>query len=663
MLVKEGNHGRIFAMSWLQFMLAAATACAPSTPATATEGLSVDWPVAIGDEAGARWSALSDIDTVNVVRLVPDWSWSTGEEVRRDPQTGQQLDGGEFQATPIAINDTLYVSTPYSRAVALDGVTGKQYWQFDADVTQWGPYPNGHSLFSHRGLAVWSDTMERRVFLTARWKLWALDARTGIPVRSFGANGSVDLSAGLRWRTDSTNVTTSSPPAIWHDLVIVGSSIGDEMIFKRDPPGHVQAYDARTGARVWQWDPVPPSGERRETDWLDGSAENTGHSNVWSFITVDSARGLVYLPVSAASNDWYGGARLGDNRWSESLVCLDARTGRQLWARQLVHHGLWDYDLAAPPTLATVQINGFPRDIVAQAGKTGFLYVLDRVTGEPIWPIEERAVPPSDVPGERTSPTQPMPTWPLPFAKQGLTMDDANNVLPDVEDSAKAFLARVKLGPQFTPPSIEGTIVSPGWIGGAGWGATALNPVKGVLYIKSTNEPILAKLVRDTSGGDGAPEFRIANGSPRDAARVSVSYRDHFLRRRVISFPISKPPYGTLTAIDLSNGKHLWQVVVGDPPERARHPKLRRSNGPPMGVAGPAGGLVTAGGLIFLTGGGTTLFALRESDGAVLWQYDLGQIANSNPMTFRTRSGRQMVGIATGKGQVARLQLFVLPEE
>lgn len=622
---------------------------------------SVNWSVSIGDAGGSRWSPLSDIDTSNVATLVPAWSWNTHERVRRDPGTGMWLPGGSFQSTPLAINDTLYLSTPYARAVALDGVTGRQLWQFDPDVTRWGPTQNAHALFSHRGLATWTDGVERRVYLTARWKLWALDASTGAPITDFGSRGSVDLSADLLWPTDPAHLTTSSPPAIWGDLLIVGSAIGDEMVFDRDPPGHVQAYDARTGRRVWRWDPMDGGSDR---EWDKGAATRTGHTNVWSFITVDTVRGLVYLPVSAPSNDWYGGGRPGDNRWSQSLVCLDARTGTQLWARQLVHHGLWDYDPAAPPTLATVQVNGRTREIVALAGKNGFLMVLDRVTGEPIWPIEERPVPGSDVPGERASPTQPFPTWPLPFARQGVTLDDANDLLPDVADSARAFLGRVRVGPLYTPPSIEGTVVMPGWIGGAGWGGTTLDPARGVLYVKASNLPILARLVRDSSDRrQTGADYRIADGAPSTAATVTVSFRDWRFRRRSVKFPITKPPYGTLTAIDLNTGRHLWQVVVGDPPERARHPRLARSDRPPMGVAGPAGAVATAGGLLFLTGGGSTLFALRASTGETLWQYDLGQPAVANPMTYRTRHGEQLVAVATGSGSQARLQVFTLPKE
>ena len=642
--------------------LVAALACRPAADAPAP-GAAVDWPVSIGDAGGSRYSALTDVDTLSIDRLRPAWSWAANERLRYDPGTGMPLPAGSFQASPVALGDTLYFSTAYARAVALDGATGRMLWSFDPDVTRWGPNSSSHSVYSHRGVAVWSDTVGRRVFLAARWRLWALDAATGRPIPAFGQDGAADLASDLRWPVNPIEVNSTSPPAIWRDIVIVGSAIGDDIIYQGDPPGQVQAFDARSGKRLWRWDPIPPPGDPARASWGAGAAERTGHANVWSFITVDTARGLVYLPVSAASNDWYGGDRPGDNRWSESLVCLDARTGRQLWAQQLVHHGLWDYDPAAPPTLATVVINGVRRDIVAQAGKTGFLYVYDRVTGAPIWPIEERGVPASDVPGEHASATQPVPTWPAPFARQSLTLDDANDVLPEVHDSAVAFLKRYRLGGLFTPPSLQGTVLMPSWIGGAGWGATSLDPVHNVLYVKSSNIPVLVRLTGDTSGRVGAPRYRIADPIPDRAASVLLSARDWTFRRRLVRFRVTKPPYGTLTAIDLGTGAQQWQVTVGDPPERARHPTLARSDAAPMGVSGPSGGLTTAGGLIFLTGGGSRLLAIRAADGSLRWSFDLHRESMANPMTYRTRDGRQFVVVATGGGSDAVLQAFTLAPE
>lgn len=646
-------------------LLLSTVACGSATDSTVpvARGTPVDWPVSIGDAGGSRYSALADVDTLTVGRLRPAWSWATQERVRFDPGTGMPLPAGSFQASPVAIGDTLYFSTAYARAVALDAATGSMLWSFDPDVTRWGPNANPHALYSHRGVAVWSDTVERRVFLAARWRLWALDATTGRPIPTFGQDGAADLAADLRWPVNPIEVNSTSPPAIWRDVVIVGSAIGDDLIYRGDPPGTVQAFDARTGRRLWRWDPVPPAGDPARASWGAGSADWTGHANVWSFITVDTARGLVYLPVSAASNDWYGGDRPGDNRWSESLVCLDARTGRQLWAQQLVHHGLWDYDPAAPPTLASVVINGVRRDIVAQAGKTGYLYIFDRVTGAPIWPIEERAVPRSDVPGEQSAATQPVPTWPAPFSRQSLTLDDANDLLPEVHDSAVAFLKRYRLGGLFTPPSLQGSVLMPSWIGGAGWGATSLDPVHGVLYVKASDIPVLARLLPDSSGRPGAPRYRIADPVPDRAATITVTVRGWTMDRHDVRFRVTKPPYGTMTAIDLATGAQRWQVVVGDPPERKNHPGLARSTRPPMGVPGPSGGLTTAGGLIFLTGGGSRLLALRSSDGSLHWSHDLEREAMANPMTYRTRDGRQFIVVATGSGSDAVLRAFTLGPE
>ncbi len=571
------------------------------------------------------------------------------------------LPAGSFQASPVALGDTLYLSTAYARAVALDGATGRMLWNFDPDVTRWGPNSSSHSVYSHRGVAVWRDSVGRRVFLAARSRLWALDAGSGRPIPSFGRDGAADLASDLLWPVNPIEVNSTSPPAIWRDMVIVGSAIGDDIIYRGDPPGHVQAFDARSGKRLWRWDPIPPPGDPARASWGGDAAERTGHANVWSFITVDTARGLIYLPVSAASNDWYGGDRPGDNRWSESLVCLDARTGRQLWAQQLVHHGLWDYDPAAPPTLATVVINGIRRDIVAQAGKTGFLYVYDRVTGAPIWPIEERAVPASDVPGEHASATQPVPTWPAPFARQSLTLDEANDVLPEVHDSAVAFLQRYRLGGLFTPPSVQGTVLMPSWIGGAGWGATSLDPVHNVLYVKSSNIPILARLTPDTSG-----RARRGIGSPIPSR--SCGQRAH--RRSRLDIPAAARSLSrhqaTVRHAHGDRSRDRRAAVAGDggrSPGAGASSRVGAPDVPPMGVSGPSGGLTTAGGLIFLTGGGSQLLAIRATDGSLRWSFDLRREAMANPMTYRTRDGRQFVVVATGGGSDAVLRAFTLAPE
>ena len=560
------------------------------------------------------------------------------------------------------LGDQLFLTTPMNRVIALDANSGRQLWAYDPDVAQMGDLPSDRAVLVHRGVAVWSGDEGRRIFLSTRWKLIALDAATGLKVASFGDNGEVDLTRDLRWPVDRAHVHNTAPPAIFDNLVIVGSSISDILTYKRDPPGDVQAFDVRTGRRVWRWEPVPSDGDPGSETWEDGSARVTGQANVWTTFTVDAQRGLMYLPVSAASNDGYGGARKGDNLFSESLVCLDARTGRRVWHFQLVHHGLWDYDPAAAPTLVTITVAKQPVDAVALPGKTGFLYVFDRVTGRPIWPIEERPVGVSDVPNERAAATQPIPSWPRPFARQGFSMDDVVDFTPELRSMAVEKLRPFRLGPLFTPPSREGTLTLPGQIGGSGWGGGSFDPESGLFFVKATNRPALSRLVRpqhslaqaewvldDQSGGYRALDLTFPTRTGL------LSWFADYPR-----IPINRPPYGTLTAIDLNTGEHRWQVTLGDTPHIRFHPRLRHLNLPPLGVAGASGGVVTKGGLFFISGGGRVLYAMDVLTGRELWQYDLGSESVANPMTYRTASGRQFVVVAVGSGSYAKLMAFAL---
>jgi quinoprotein glucose dehydrogenase len=364
----------------------------------------------------------------------------------------------------------------------------------------------------------------------------------------------------------------------------------------------------------------------------------------------------VYLPFGTPSNDWYGGERHGDNLFAESIVCLDAKTGRRVWHFQITHHGLWDYDMPSPPVLATIHKDGKALDVVAQVTKQGWVFVFDRVTGQPVWPIEERRVAPSDVPGERAAPTQPVPTRPPAFAKQGFTEDDVIDFTPELKQLALEEVRRYRTGPLYTPPSLEGTIVMPGAIGGGGWGGGAFDPETGVLYVKATNNPALFKL------------FPVGTPSDTVQARYMVELgRSLGVRppaaagERVAELPAHKPPYGTLTAIDLNRGEQLWQVPLGDEPSIRNHPLLRGVTLPPLlGVRGAPGPIVTRSGLLFVTGGGQVLYAIDARDGRTLWQHDFGRVAYSVPMTYATRDGRQFVVVATGAGANTELVAFAI---
>jgi quinoprotein glucose dehydrogenase len=619
----------------------------------------IDWPAPSGDAGAMRFSRAAAITRENVSSLQIAWRWQTNEKNGPPVAGGQAARPGQFQGSPIVIGDTMYTSTPYAAVAALDARTGREYWRFDPEIWRAGQPSNGTGLV-HRGVATWASKNERRIFINARWKLVALDAATGKPVPSFGTNGEIDLTATLRRRVNQLHYTNTSPPVVYGNVVIVGNGVGDRLRYPYDPPGDVQAFDVHTGKRVWSFHTIPDAGEFGVDTWENDSWRVMGHTNVWAPMSLDEKRGLVFLPVSTPTNDWYGGDRKGDNLFAESVVALDAKTGKRVWHYQVVHHGLWDYDLPAPPVLATITWKGKPRDVVAVPSKTAWIYVLDRDTGKPVWPIPERPVPASDVPGERTSPTQPMPTNPAPFARQNVSEGDLIDFTPELRQRALDIFRQYRHGPIFTPPSEQGTIVMPGNIGGAGWGSTSYDPTTHTLYVKATENPALYRIRK------GVPNDTIGFEYTVDLTRATLGVTadpdsgkaDHTPPEVL---PLIKPPYGTLTAIDLDSGKRKWQVPLGDTPGIRNHPLLKGVTLPPLGVAGAVGGTVTASGLIFATGGGDVLYALDTRDGRVLWQHALpAGRGYSNPITYRASNGVQYVVIATGAGEKAELVAFTL---
>jgi quinoprotein glucose dehydrogenase len=655
-VIGGGRRATVFAA----LLAVSVAACAdPGTPGRSRENGATggvagdlaagDWPSYGGDAGAMGYSPLEQIDRDNVASLELVWTWDTGEEPisgPRLPVPGASVRPGAFEVTPLVLNDTMYLSTPYNRVVALDPATGRELWSYDPKTVEWGQPPNGTG-FVHRGVAIWSGPEQRRIFLNSRWRLIAIDAATGEAIDSFGDGGEIDLTEHMQWSTNRLHLTQTSPPVIWGDLVIVGNGLWDGFVYERDPPGHILAFDVHTGALAWRFDLIPDPSEFGNDTWEEGSWDRTGHTNAWAPLSVDVDRGLVFAPVGTPGNDYYGGDRLGDNLFAESLVVLDARTGERVWHFQAVHHGLWDWDLPAQPTLFPLTVDGREVDAVAVSSKQGLLFVFDRATGEPVWPIEERAVPQSDVPGERTSPTQPFPTKPPPFAPQGFSEADVVDFTPELHAEALALVRRYRMGPLFTPPSREGTIVSPGIIGGGNWGGTAVDPVTGYLYVKSTNNPALMAI------------------GEADPARTEGLYEIDRSRRTLAlssGLPVQKPPYGTLTAYDLTVGEIAWQVPVGDTRAVRENPALAGVDLPDrLGVTGTPGPIVTGGGLVFLTGGGDALIAFDSRSGAELWSHDLGQTGYANPMTYRAGDGRQYVVIATGRGAGTRLMAFALP--
>jgi quinoprotein glucose dehydrogenase len=608
-----------------------------------------EWPWYGGDPGGNRYSTLTDINRSNVKSLKLAWEWKPGEK----PIPEKSVRPGNFEGTPLMIDGVLYLSTSYNRVAALDAESGRPLWIYDPKAYE----EDGQALngvgYVHRGVAAWRDQGKLRLFMVSHYKLICLDALTGKPVQQFGDNGIVDLSQGYAWSVNKKHYTNTSPPVVYKNLVILSNSIDDRVIYKQDPPGDVRAYDTRTGKRVWIFHTVPQKGEFGNDTWKNNSWSFTGHANAWAPITLDEPRGLVYFPLGTPSNDFYGGLRPGQNLFGESLICLDANTGIRKWHFQTVHHGLWDYDLPAPPNLVTLTISGRKVDAAVQITKMGFIFVFDRVTGAPLFPVEERPVPASDVPGEEASPTQPTPLRPPPITPQGVTLDEAFDLTPELKAEAISEMKKYRLGPLFTPPTLQGTLMLPGILGGPNWGGGAFDPETGILYVKSSKQAWIARVTKP------------ADAHNPYAAEINSDYTQDFGTRSQFhnGLPLVKPPYGLLNAVNLNQGTIAWQQVFGDTPAIRNNPALKGVKLPEkLGVSGVQGPLVTKGGLVFIGGGDKAMHAIDKTTGEDLWTYPLDQRTTSTPSTYRTAAGKQFVVIAVGSGPEASLLAFSLPD-
>jgi glucose dehydrogenase len=460
-------------------------ALAAAVTSAQDRGQMIEWPHWGGDAGHTKYSTAADITAANVRDLALAWTWQTVD--RAMPELN--LRPGGFENTPIMIDDVLYASTSFHRVVALDANIGAQLWVFDPRTYEEGPPLSGTGLNS-RGVAFWrGEDGETRVFVAGRQRLFSVDAKTGKPVSAFGTGGAAALNVDVGREVPRLHTQVTSPPVVYRNLVIVGTGVPDRLQYRGDPVGTIQAFDVRTGKRAWVFFTIPQSAKDFGADtWGNGSWKYAGHANVWAPMSLDVERGLLYAPTTTPSGDYWGGWRPGANLFAESIVCLDALTGQRKWHFQAVHHGLWDYDFASAPTLATIAVDGKSVDVVAQVSKQGFTYVFDRVTGQPIWPIEERPVDTTtDVPGERPYPTQPFPTKPPPLVPQGISLGDANDLTPEIRTLAEEQLKRFRLGPLFTPPSLKGTVQRPSQVGAANWGGAAFDPQTGMLYVKAAD--------------------------------------------------------------------------------------------------------------------------------------------------------------------------------
>ena len=614
----------------------------PASPAFGQRGAqNGEWRSYGGDVGSTKYSPLDAIDETNVQNLEVVWRWES-VDYQRQAEDPELTFNHVLLATPLKVGNALYTSTNLGQAAAINPVTGETLWVYNS-VAEGTAVEQPRST---RGLAYWADGSEDRLFLVSGEHLVALGAQTGELYPEFGEDGKVDLRRDMGPRLE--RYRWNAAPLVCGDMVIVGAALSDNPTRKEMTPGYVRGYDVITGQLRWRFNPVPQPGELGNETWEDGSWEYSGNANVWSLMSADEELGYVYLPVSTPTNDWYGGHRLGDNLFAESLVALECATGERVWHFQMVHHGLWDYDNPAAPNLVDITVDERPIKAVVQVSKQGFVYVFDRVTGEPVWPIEERAVPPSTVPGERASPTQPFPTRPAPFERQGITVDDLIDFTPQLRAEAIEILNGYVYGPMFTPPSVrsdnlddtQGTVQLPGWVGGADWNGAAFDPETQILYVPSITAPIVAALVEPDPE---VSNFTYVRGPPRSVVGPQ-------------GLPLVKPPWGRITAIDLNEGEHVWMVPNGEGPRD--HEALQGLDLPRLGVPGRPAPLLTKT-LLFIGegspnmvamprfGGGKMFRAYDKDTGEVLWEMELPAGTSGAPMTYMA-DGRQYVVVAVG---------------
>ena len=651
------------------------------------QGRMVDWPVYGGSQDNTHFTTLNQITPANVTKLEVAWKYETHDEGR----------GTEMQANPIIINGIMYAESPTQKIFALDAATGKEIWKYDPST---GPL-GGRGRGRHRGMVVTGD----RVLVTFGTRILALDRKTGQPIKSFGVDGGVDMREGFdRPGGAGGSVSASTPGVVYQGLFIIGSSVSEAL---PGAPGDIRAYDVITGKEVWKFHTIPHPGEFGYETWPPNAWKTSGGANAWAGVTIDEKHGILFAATGSPSFDWYGGDRVGDDLFANCVLALDARTGKYLWHFQAVRHDLWDYDLPARPALITVTRNGKKVEAVAQITKTGYVYVLDRLTGKSLFPLGEYKAPTSKLDGEKTAATQPYPLLPLPFTRQHLTEDMLTNRTPAAHAQALADFKRMKSG-FYEPAALEGNIHFPGTDGGGEWGGPAFDPTTALLYVNSNEQPWLQHIMPrsdrslfantcagchgdDMKGSAMAPSLidvakrltpeQLRNIIGQGSARMpgfstlgqatvtalvnylttgkdiadSLASNPTFLKYRSSGIPLwvdpdgyppLTPPYGTLNAIDLNTGKYKWTIPFGE------YPKLVAQGIRNTGSDNYGSGIVTQNGLFIIaaTSQDNKFHVYDKLTGKLLWETTLPAAGNATPSIFMV-NGREYIVIACGGGK------------
>jgi len=581
-----------------------------------------EWRHYGGDAGSNRYSPLDQINRSNVHELRVAWTYHTGDThppTRRFPRT-------TMECTPTVAGGVMYVTSPLLKVIALDAATGREIWRFDPFASRDYENPDAESVHGvNRGVAYWESGRDRSILCTTSSKLICLDARTGKPRPQFGNKGYVDLTQGLERDISGLLYDVTTPGVVYKNLIILGSEVGEGP----DPaaPGHVRAFDVRTGRQEWIFHTVPEPGEFGHETWEGDSWKAGGGANDWGGLSVDNKRGWVFIATGSAAFDFYGGQRLGQNLFSNCVVALEASTGRRIWHYQVVHHDLWDRDLPSPPILCTVNHDGRRVDAVAQLTKFSRVFLLDRATGQPLFPVEERAVPASDVPGERAWPTQPYPLKPPPYTRMEFTEDQVTDISPQAHAYCLEIYKKARGGKTFEPPSEQGTVVFPGFDGGTDWGGGSFDPETGLLYVNANAEPWIVTLV-PTKPGTPYP--------------YTITGYNRFVDQE--DYPAIKPPWGELVAIDLNQGEFAWRVRLGE------YQALKARGFPQTGTYSIGGSVVTKGGLVFIGATKDEMFrAFDKTNGKVLFESPLPAGGYASPATYEV-NGKQYVAIAAGGG-------------